>query len=179
MSQPLTLLRTAELLGWYRHVELVCFTRLGARAPHLGHPELAAYLAGAARSHAYRAGLLEQLLPVSIGLPGATELTVSPDARLDAVLEALVTEEEEALVGDLVGTLYPSMLAAYNDHLARCSPIADPPVQRALLRIVADLAARAEEGDALLDGDRAARSLDFVRALEGVGGAFSGRTHQI
>ena len=132
VSEPLSLAESADLLGRYRFVELECFAQLGERAARCERPEVARYLSGAARAHAWRAGLLEALLPVSVGLPAAAELTVSPHPALGSALQELVAAEDDSLVEGLLTVLYPAMLAAYRAHLERCSPFSDPPVRRTL-----------------------------------------------
>jgi hypothetical protein len=158
------LLGTAEFLGHYRYVELECFERLGALAPRVEQPFLASYLAGAARAHAYRAALIEALLPVSVGLPGAVELTISPDSRLEGAFEELLDRDEEALLGELVLVAYPALLAGYRARFARCSMFSDPPLRRCLVRLMADLAAQIEEGEALVT----TRPTEHDSGLQGV-----------
>ncbi|HVB06711.1 MAG TPA: hypothetical protein VNF07_10760 [Acidimicrobiales bacterium] len=148
MSEPLTLLDSAARLGHYRYVELRGFARLGARAPRAA-PALAGFLAGAARAHAHRAGLLEARLPLSIGIPHAAELTVAPDLESEGLLDELLGVPDEQLLGALVEGLYPSLLAAYRAHLGRCSPFSDPPVARLLGRLIADLEGVLGEASAL------------------------------
>jgi hypothetical protein len=171
VSTPLNLLDSAALLGGYRYVELSCFARLGARAPE-APPALAGYLAGAARAHAYRAGLIEARLPVSVGLPHAGELTVAPDADTDALLDAIFTGSDARCCEVLGGALYPSMLAGYRAHLDRCSPFADPPVSRLLSRLVADLEAVAADGASVGEPARGPAVTQVVARLSARGGIF-------
>ena len=78
----LNIFESARQLGALRAVELACFARLGERAPELSPAGCARWAASASRAHAWRAGLLEDLLPVSVGLPGPAELTVVPEGAL-------------------------------------------------------------------------------------------------
>ena len=98
---------------------------------------------------AWRAGLFEQCLPVSVGLPDAATLTVSPGAALDDALDALGNLGDLELVSALVTALYPAMLAAWQGDVAACSPVSDAPLRRVLRRASDDLAAVAAEGAAL------------------------------
>lgn len=92
VSRPLSLLESAEVLGHIRYVELAAFERLGHRARRSSSAPLAAYLAGASLAHAWRASLVEDHLPVSLGLPGPAELTRSPGDDVDQVLGLLGPE---------------------------------------------------------------------------------------
>ena len=57
-------------------------SHLGERAPQLAAPGCARWAASASLAHAWRASLLEDLLPVSVGLPDLEELTVLPAGAL-------------------------------------------------------------------------------------------------
>jgi hypothetical protein len=173
VTAPLPLVRTAALVGGYRYVELALFAELGASAPQRPRPEVAVFLAGAARAHGFRAGLFEGLLPVSVGLPGALELTVAPDEQLDAAFSALVKEDDETLIGELVEVLYPSMLATWRAHLDVSSPFSDPPLRRVLERAIADLEQHCGEGRGLVDfASPTSGGSALAKALEAAGGPF-------
>lgn len=173
MSPYRSLLETADLLGRYRYVELECFAILGARASVAEDEVATVDLAGAARAHAWRAVELEGRLPVSVGLPGVLEATRSPGPDLDDALGALADESDDAaLLGALVGVLYPAMATAYDSHLATLHELSDPPVERALRRVASDLAAT----QAALDRWRAVPEAalgDVVRSrISAAGGPF-------
>jgi hypothetical protein len=159
------------MLGRYRYVELLLFVGLGGRAPKAERSEVAVFLSGAARAHGFRAALLEARLPVSVGLPGAAELTVSFDPRLDAALGALMSYSDDDLLGAVTGALYPAMIEAYGAHLRICSPVSDAPVRRCLGRVAADLADVQTEGAALVTvgGDGPAT---FAAEFADLGGPF-------
>lgn len=158
---PLSLLESADLLGRMRYVELELFERLGRRARQVDSAPVAVWLSGASLAHAFRAGLLEDHLPVSATLPGPDELTVSPGPGLDAALALLDPDPPQdadpdpekgagpadaELAEAVVGVLYPAMLAGYARRLALASPVADPPLARTLGRLLHDLRAVAEAG---------------------------------
>ncbi len=108
-------------------------------------------------------------MPVSVGLAGPGELTVLPEGDLGAELARALSAPGEGagdagseggsggarasdglvLVEDLVGGLYPLLLAEYARCLGRCSPAADGAALRTLGRAVADLRAVREEGSLL------------------------------
>lgn len=138
---------TAETLGHYRYVELSFAQLSGHKAAEGG--AVAPFLAGAAGAHAWRAALFEELLPVSIGLPGAAELTVPPTERFSATLTELGGLGAESLVTVLVEDAYPALLATWAAHAASASPVADAALVRTLRRTVADLTAVRDEGTPL------------------------------
>ncbi|MCU1493911.1 MAG: hypothetical protein JWO62_1675 [Acidimicrobiaceae bacterium] len=146
MTRPLTLLESADLLGRYRYVELAAFVALGKRAAHCSEPTAAAYLAGASLAHGWRAHLVEERLPVSVGLPTAADCTRSPSPELDSALVALTGGEDVEVLDGLLGALYPAMAAGYVERIAAASAAADPPIVRLLGRLLADLDAVRREG---------------------------------
>jgi hypothetical protein len=165
----LKLLETSRHIGALRAVELTCFRRLGERAPELVPASCARWAASASLAHAWRASLLEALLPVSRGLPGLAELTVLPEGLLGECLARALPEPDNVssvpaapsgsrdsppdnglkLVFELTGRLYPLLLAEYALRLELCTPAADRPVVRTIGRAVADLEVVRAEGAAL------------------------------
>ncbi len=161
------LLESAKWLGGLRAVELTCFARLGERAPQLAAPACARWAASASLAHAWRASLLEDLLPVSIGLPNLDDLTVLPAGALADELARVLpsvdahplplsrdsgTDDGRVLIADLSHRLYPFLLKAYNDRMELASPPADGAVVRNLARAVADLEIVRNEGATLAGG---------------------------
>ena len=113
----MNLLDSSRRLGELRAVELACFRRLGERAPRLTPASCARWASAAARAHAWRASLLESLLPVSKGLPGWEELTVVGDGPLGDELARTLPESAGAprvfpTAGDLA-TLDPTALLLF------------------------------------------------------------------
>jgi hypothetical protein len=146
MSPPFTLLETSRLLGHYRHAELVGYATLGPRALSTLDGEVRLFLVRATSSHAYRAGLLEGLLPVSVTLPDAASLTVPADDRIDGAFALLSSAPDADLVAGLVQVVYPLIDASYAAHAERCSSFADPPFALVLARLRAELALVIEAG---------------------------------
>jgi len=165
VSRPLTLLESADLLGRWRYVELAAFAQLGRRASECATPALSAYLAGASRAHGWRAVLVEELLPVSAGLPGPESWTQAPSREIDEAFVAVVGGDDAEVLDALLGAVYPSMAAGYAERLAVVSRAADPPVVRAVGRLLADLDTIRRDG-ALLAGDLPPASSARRRRIE-------------
>jgi hypothetical protein len=151
-TRPLTLLERADRLGRCRYVELLAFTRLGERAARAENGACATFLAGASKSHAYRAAEIESRLPVSVGLPSVAQCTHAPDYAIDDLLALIVEESDDAVVSGVLA-LYESMATAYLEHFDACSVFADPPVKRLLGRVLFDLNERVSEARALVGRD--------------------------
>jgi hypothetical protein len=101
---------SAELVGALVALELSLHGRTGALAAEVEQPALCSYLAMASMAHAWRAGLLEELLPVSVGLPGKDELVVV--APGDSALAGDLAPDE-SLLPALLARVYPELLARY------------------------------------------------------------------
>lgn len=169
----MNILESAKTIGALRAVELACFERLGERAPLLSPPSCARWAAAASLAHAWRASQLEELLPVSVGLPSLDEVTVLPDGPLGAELdltlpalgdavrlagdarpsesagEAAEAGDARAFVAELSSRLYGQLLAEYSRRLEVSSPASDGAVLRTLGRVVADLEVVRAEGFAI------------------------------
>lgn len=150
-GEQLSLLEHADLLGRYRYLELRLFGLCGKRCVEL---EGAArrWCSGAARAHAWRARCLEELAPISVGLPDVASGTVPAGPAQQAALEQLEAAEPAAFLSALVNPWYPAMERAYQERLARCHRAADAPLRRVLQRVVADLDAVRSEGVELAGG---------------------------
>jgi hypothetical protein len=150
------LVDSAVELGGLRALELAGFERLGRSAPHAAPAAAARWLAGASLAHAWRAAAVAELLPVSVGLAHAAELTTWPGGPLGELATAVLSHgapdpgdfDARDLVGCLVAELYPALEAAYVARLrvAEAAYWSDRPVARALVRILADLGRTAGEG---------------------------------
>lgn len=152
-DRPLTLFESVAFLGHCRYVEHSLFTLLGARARACSSVKAVGYVAGASLAHGWRARLLEERLPVSVGLPDATACTVSPSEALDAALAALVGAPSDAdLLDGLLGGVYTAVAAGYAERLAVASPVADPPVVRLIGRLLADLDVLRRQGAEIAGG---------------------------
>jgi hypothetical protein len=131
--RPLQLVEQAAVAGGLRYVELALFARLGRAAPELGAAALTVWASSASMRAAWRAEALEELLPVSVGLPTGEACTVPPGP----MTAALVNEAETA--AGWAADVYEVLLAAYGIRLSNLSAAADPPFERVLTRLVADL----------------------------------------
>jgi hypothetical protein len=171
-----TIFATADLLGRERYVELALFRGLGERSIGVVEPEAMLMLASFARSHAWRARLLEEQLPVSLGLPGVDEATRSPGSDADEAVGVTCTDGDGFEILDAIGrVLYPEMLSAYRIHLVSCSPAADLPVALALRRVIADLECRLDELHEVVDlgdGPLRPRATALSDLLTRLGGPF-------
>ena len=167
----MNLLESSRQLGGLRAVELACHSRLGVRSRRARAPRAVRWLSSAGLAHAWRAMLLEGLLPVSVGLPRIDELTVLPEGVLGSELARVLpdpgcqdfdpasdprthdrqADDGNSFIDDLCSHLYPSLLAAYGERLETSSPAADGAICRIVGRAVADLEAVRAEGLALVD----------------------------
>lgn len=176
MSTFRTIFSTADLVGRERYVELALFQGLGGRSIAVVEPDVMVFLANAARSHAWRARQLEELLPVSLGLPGVDEATASPGSLVDDAVSLASAEGTGAEILEAIGrVLYPQMLGAYRVHLVSCSPAADLPVVVVLQRVIADLECRLDELHEVLDlgeGFLPPRATALSEMLQSAGGPF-------
>jgi hypothetical protein len=164
---PPTIVESAQVLGHFCYVEGQLQRRLGvlARPTGAGPKGPAArtlpaaamvWLAGASMAHSWRAEQIRVLLPVSVGLPGAEELTCSPGAQVEKALEAATAPslDVDSLFAGLVDVIYGSLIDSYRQRLASASPACDPPVVRVLDRLVADVESVRRSGATLTRAGR-------------------------
>ncbi|MHB1986580.1 MAG: hypothetical protein ACYCSF_01135 [Acidimicrobiales bacterium] len=144
------MLELTRILGGLRWVELEGFALLG-RLAVAGLPppgplrarkaELAVWASASSLAHAWRAGQLEALLPVSVGLPSLRESTGPPGAAVaewTGLLSSGVEQEAEKPPG-AVSRWYELLAAAYETRAAHAHPSADGPLTRTLERLVANV----------------------------------------
>jgi hypothetical protein len=176
MTQPRTIGQMADLVGRERYAELTLFGALGNRVLRSTEPGVMVVLAGAAQGHAWRAKVLEELLPVSLGLAGVDAATRTPGAEFDGIIERLSSEPDDAILAEAVAkVVYPAMLAAYRAHLTGCSEISDPPVMLALRRVIADLESQSDELFAVVGADEGpprGSAAEVLELLDRLGGPF-------
>jgi hypothetical protein len=176
MTSTRTIFETADLVGRERYAELSLFGALGQRLSAASVPGVTVVLDSAAQGHAWRAKVLEELLPVSLGLPGVDEATRSAGREFDEAVARLTSETDDVTLAEAVAKVfYPAMLGAYRAHLIGCSEIADPPVMLALRRVIADLEAQSDELYAVVgadDGPPRGGAADIQRLLDSLGGPF-------
>jgi hypothetical protein len=140
---PLTMVDIAGVIGAFRDVEMALFSWLGRAAGSLKAADDVVWASSASLRAAWRAAQLEQLLPVSAGLPDAEPATASPGTAVAAALEALRALVPPALpeaAGRLASAWYAALLDAYGSRLDRLAPAADGALERVLRRLVTDLA---------------------------------------
>jgi hypothetical protein len=154
----LNLLESAQRLGALRAVELACFRRLGERSAWLEPAGCARWAGSASRAHSWRASLIEELLPVSVGLPSFEELTVIPGGALGDELgrilpeigldsgPATTAEDGRELVVAMALGLYPRLVGEYTSLLQLCTPACDGAVARIMTRALGDLETVRAEG---------------------------------
>jgi hypothetical protein len=130
----------AGVIGGLRDVEMALFSWLGRTAPALGCAGEVTWASGASLDAAWRAAQLEQLLPVSAGLPSAQAASVwtAVSAGLQT-LDSFVPSGEPSEVPRLAAQWYAALLDAYRHRLGLISPAADGALERVLQRLVADL----------------------------------------
>ncbi|MDA8297850.1 MAG: hypothetical protein M0004_14935 [Actinomycetota bacterium] len=144
-GEQLSLLEHADLLGRYRYLELRLFELCGKRCVEL-EGSARRWASGAARAHAWRARCLEELAPISVGLPDVSSTTAPAGPAQQTALERLEAAEPAVFLSALVNPWYLAMERAYRERLARCHRAADAPLRRVLQRVLADLGAVRDEG---------------------------------
>jgi hypothetical protein len=176
MTRSRTIGETADLVGRERYAEITLFRAIGERVREASVPGVMVVLAGAAEGHAWRAKVLEELLPVSLGLPGVDDATRSAGPEFDEAVARLTSESDDVTLAEACAkVLYPAMLGAYRAHLVGCSEIADPPVMLALRRVIADLESQSDELYALVgadDGPPRGSAVAVQGLLDRLGGPF-------
>ncbi|HUB69673.1 MAG TPA: hypothetical protein VL984_04565 [Acidimicrobiales bacterium] len=111
----------------------------------------------ASQHHAWRARLWAERLPGTAARPVAasspTDLLQPPDEGATAALVALSgLEGDAARLGAYCRVVLPRAVVSYRRWEARCSPLSDGPISRALMFTLSDLHADWEEGSAVLAG---------------------------
>jgi hypothetical protein len=134
-ARPLTIEEMAFVLGGFRFVELSAFERLGRLASEERslEPAVVTFASAASMAHAWRAAQLEELLPVSVGLPGVDECT-RPQGPQSRHFVAELSLEGAA-------SWYRTLAAAYRRRAGHAHPSADGPIIRVLRRLEADILA--------------------------------------
>ena len=171
-AAPLGAHETVERLATHCRAEQLVFAVLGDGATRIAASNSAGVLAAAADHAAWRARRWYELLPTAP--PGPDALVGPTDADrevLAAVREHAVGEVE--LLAIAAVELLPRLLRSAEDHLARCTAVADAPVRRILAIASTDL--RADLADLLgaferavvepADRDRADRAAGAVAAI--------------
>lgn|GEM_PF-1305976 len=157
-ARVLTLEEWAAALGGLRFVELSLFELLGAASVAAGTPAaVASWAAAASGQAAWRAEQLEGLLPVSVGLPPPSAVTVAPGEAVASSLSDLARTRADGLAAEMSGRWYPALSQAYGRRAGTLSPAADRPHAVVLARVLADLAEAAEHAADLVRRSAPAR----------------------
>lgn len=146
-ARPLGLGESARVVGGLAYVEQEAHRALGAiSATGSLAPPLSVWAANSALAHAWRAGQLQELLPVSVGLPGGRELVSSPGALTTAWLAELpeCLEDPSEQGRRNLEAWYDQLAAGYAHRLAHPHPSADGPLRRVFRRLLADLGEASE-----------------------------------
>lgn len=138
-ARQLSLVESAAALGSLRWLELEGHARLGrAAAGEDLAPGAAVWASGAAMAHAWRAGELGRLLPVSAGIPDAGESTRPASEAVARRAEDLEQALSAGSDADLV-SWYGGLAEAYRRRVAHASASADGPLVRTLNRLASDV----------------------------------------
>ena len=171
-----SILDSAQLVGRERYIEISCFRALGDRALRGSESSVLVALAAVARGHAWRARELEELLPVSLGLPGVDQSTRAPGEDMESAISLLTAELDDSEVARaLARVLYPAMLASYRAHLVSGSDAADRHLSTVLRRVISDLEARLDDLSDVVeidDGPLAGTSSRLAELVESSSGPF-------
>jgi len=148
-----TLEDSARRIGHHAWIELRLFEILGGWVTAVPELEAKAVLATQSYHHAWHAELWHGLLP-SVPHLHAPDLVAPADPTTAEQIDSLTaaTGTVDRLAG-LYEVVLPALIAAYQDHLKRTTPVTDGPTIRALRLVLAD-----EEADART-GERVLRSL--------------------
>ena len=170
-----TIGQSGRRIGGHAWVEVRLFEIVGGWVTSVPELEAKATLAAQSHHHAWHAELWHGLLPAVPHLPAA-DLVAPPSEGTAALLAALADPVEATTLDRLVG-LYrvtvPTLIATYEDHLARTTPVADGPTIRALHLVLADEEADRQAGEEFLaalitnptDTERAAARESQLRAV--------------
>jgi hypothetical protein len=170
-----TIHQSGRRIGGHAWIELRLFETVGAWVTSVPELEAKAVLATQSHHHAWHAELWHGLLP-SIPDLRAADLVAPSSPGVAALVDALADPQAAGTIERLTG-LYrvalPHLIAVYEDHAARTTPVTDAPTTRALHLVLADEQDDRQAGEELLAGllrsdeaeARAARREAELRAL--------------
>ena len=151
----LTLHQTAALVGGYRWMESRLFEVVGGWVQTTAQLDTKLLFGRQSRHFAAHAQLWLDRLP-TLNEMTPTNLTVAPTDEVAAFFDRLALLDgtgADSAVRRLVAlhrVVLPQMIAAYRDHLDRCSAVADAAVMRSLGLVLADVVADRDEAEQLL-----------------------------
>lgn len=168
-----TIEESGRRIGHHAWVEARLFEVVGGWAGTVTEPRSRALFARQSAHHGWHVELWHGLLPALPHL--ADTQLVAPDSADAEIVASLAAFDDRSDTGDtdagdapgdrdgstaagatdrlvaLYRRALPALLAAYDDHLARTSPVADGPTMRVLRLVRADLAEDIAAGEALID----------------------------
>ncbi|MHB8293127.1 MAG: hypothetical protein ACYDH5_00520 [Acidimicrobiales bacterium] len=158
----MTFEESARALGRLRFIELEMFVVLGRLVQPFPDPPAKPFLSAHSTYHAFRAGLLEEVLPVSGPLQG--EDIVRPSGPAEAVMlarlagAARVAGSAEppaavppvAVLAGVQRVVLPRLAAGYRRYREAASQVSDAPAARVAGVAASDLASQWAEGKDLL-----------------------------
>ena len=148
---------SARRVGAAAWAERYLYEVVGAWAASSHAAAVKVFFDSASQHHAWRARLWAERLPATApraaGSPGPSDLLQPPDEGTRAALAALSgLEGDPARLGAYCRVVLPRAVVAYRRWEARCSPLSDRPISRALMFALTDLHADWEEGSSVLAG---------------------------
>jgi hypothetical protein len=170
----LTLEETARRLGSCRWVELRLYEAMGGWVPTIPEPDLRLFVGSACGAHAWHA----EQLALAPGPWAAAPAPASPAVEALLQAAAAATSTLERLVGAF-RVVVPRLVAAYTAHANHTSAASDPPLARALGRVLADELSAWREGEVIVqslvaDADAASRAAAHQGRLEALLAASGG-----
>ena len=137
-ADPLSLLDTAARLGQYRWADQRLFEILGEWGVTTPELEVKALLATFSAHHAWRAEQWLARMP-ELREVDSEALTVPPGPRAAEAFEVLAAADTTVTrLAGVVRVALPRAIAVHDDHLARCTPVADAPLARSLRMVLDD-----------------------------------------
>jgi hypothetical protein len=118
-------------------------------------PDAKIYFDACSQHHAWRAAAWQERLPPSYLAPAQLgEMTsVGPVPAVERAMAAMAPIEGAAeRLAAYVRAVLPHVVVAYGRWRSRCAPSADRPIARTLDRLLADVVADWQEGEAVLQG---------------------------
>ncbi len=149
-----TIEASGRRIGHHAWAEMRLFETLGAWSATMVDPRARVLVAGQSQHHAWHAELWHGLLPALPHLPAA-DLVAPADGDPD-VVAALAALDDDPAADDaarltaVFHTALPRLRAAYDDHMARTTPVTDGPIIRTLRLAIADVADDTQAGLDLL-----------------------------
>lgn len=149
----LSLHDAAVRIGGYRWTHMRLFEALGSWATTARELEAKLMFGRHCHHHAWHADLWEERLP-DLSEPSRDQLTAPPDAAFELFVSAVTQPDDSDHTADLLVGVYrvlvPRCIAAYTEHRARASAVADGPTIRVLNLVLRDLVDDWVEGEVMI-----------------------------